>query len=749
MRGITIRRTGIMFKRIRIILPAMIIMALLSQLPATMAYAAQSVSVVYSVHGQGYGWQAEKSNGAAAGTSGQSRRVEAVKARITEISGLSIAYRSHVQGIGWETSWRLNGNVSGTTGASKRLEAFQMKLAGARSGSYDIYYCAHVQDYGWLGWAKNGTTAGTAGLSKRIEAIRVLVLAKGSMPPKQAGKYSSPAIYKQLEVTFNGNGASASTFGTQVFKCGVAGQKFAGTITRKGYTMLGWSTSRTASSAKYGTYQAVGDSFINSCTGGKLTLYAVWQKDKVLKTETIKCTSSSAKNADRYAITNNNHFEIQYFCGPGTSMSDKMMDAITEAGFTIAPNWDIAGYGDDMSAKNMDSFLKKLKAHNLKAYLRSQVGERILNLDGLDSNKKVKTSTGNSSVDTNYAKTKQALKNPVILGLDLIDEPSLPTMVKSPLYQAGVIDVANAVKQWSGKSPYINIFPSYAKGLFDVGDDYYRDYVLYWALNTKGIDVLSVDFYPSLKSYSAKNRAAYYQNLVYLLEACKEVKKQQGRTIIPMNIVALHTLHITPSKKSHIMYQVNTNLAFGMKRLSYFTFSYPAGETWAEGWLVNNSDGTSRTTQYGYVKAINRWAFNIGCLLYNKDISAIYRFSGGKATTLYKGASYSASCEYTKLLGDVACKKDSSAASGNAEGVITVFTDGTCMLLNGEPESSTVFTVPQLSKKQYYSPCSGTFANPRAGYSTTVTDGQGTTLFTVATDAGQVTLPGGGAVILK
>ena len=43
---------------------------------------------------------------------------------------------------------------SGTSGKAKRLEAIQIKLSGKVADKYDIYYCVHAQNVGWLGWAK-------------------------------------------------------------------------------------------------------------------------------------------------------------------------------------------------------------------------------------------------------------------------------------------------------------------------------------------------------------------------------------------------------------------------------------------------------------------------------------------------------------------------------------------------------------------------------------------------------------------
>ena len=103
-----------------------------------------------------------------------------------------IQYKTHVQTYGWQ-NWVNGGQQSGTTGKSKRLEAIQIKLTGDIANQYDIYYRVHAQTYGWLGWAKNGESAGTEGLSKRLEAIQVVLVKKGGAAP---GNTANPFVKK-------------------------------------------------------------------------------------------------------------------------------------------------------------------------------------------------------------------------------------------------------------------------------------------------------------------------------------------------------------------------------------------------------------------------------------------------------------------------------------------------------------------------------------------------------------------------
>ncbi len=154
---------------------------------------APEASVRYSTHIQDIGWQVWKENGTLSGTSGQAKRLEAIKIGLSGgIGSGGVEYRTHVQDYGWQ-GWKTEGEMSGTAGESKRLEAIQIQLIGSKRDYYDIYYRVHVQDYGWLDWAKNGERAGTAGLSKRLEAIQVVLVRKDEKAP---GNREIPFIEK-------------------------------------------------------------------------------------------------------------------------------------------------------------------------------------------------------------------------------------------------------------------------------------------------------------------------------------------------------------------------------------------------------------------------------------------------------------------------------------------------------------------------------------------------------------------------
>ena len=158
----------------------------------------QTPSVNYSTHVQDIGWQGYVKGGSTAGTTGQSKRLEAIRIKLSNNTSYkgTIQYQTHIQDIGWQ-GWKMNDEMSGTSGQSKRLEAIRIKLTDELAENYDIYYRVHAQEFGWLGWAKNGESAGTAGYSYRLEAIEVKLVEKGGKAPG-----STQDAYRQRYVSY-------------------------------------------------------------------------------------------------------------------------------------------------------------------------------------------------------------------------------------------------------------------------------------------------------------------------------------------------------------------------------------------------------------------------------------------------------------------------------------------------------------------------------------------------------------------
>jgi Clostridial hydrophobic W/Calcineurin-like phosphoesterase len=129
--------------------------------------------VGYAAHVQSIGWQPTVYDGATAGTTGRSLRLEAFR-----LAGPALTYRAYVQGVGWQP-WVTTGRVAGTTGKALRLEAFA--ITAPADAPYRVEYRAYVATIGWQPWRHDGSVAGTTGRALRVEAMQVRLIERN--PP--------------------------------------------------------------------------------------------------------------------------------------------------------------------------------------------------------------------------------------------------------------------------------------------------------------------------------------------------------------------------------------------------------------------------------------------------------------------------------------------------------------------------------------------------------------------------------------
>lgn len=121
----------------------------------------------YRAHVEDYGWQEWKYNGETAGTTGESKRLEALQIE----APYEVQAKAHLEGIGWVDYGIINSDtVIGTTGESRRLECLCLK------GNFK--YRVHIEETGWSAWtnADGINTMGTVGQALRIEAIEMRTL---------------------------------------------------------------------------------------------------------------------------------------------------------------------------------------------------------------------------------------------------------------------------------------------------------------------------------------------------------------------------------------------------------------------------------------------------------------------------------------------------------------------------------------------------------------------------------------------
>lgn len=140
--------------------------------------AASLPSYLYRAHVMDKGWLSDVTSGRTAGTTGESRRMEAFCITVKNGKNSGVSYRAYCADEGWQR-WKNSGQNAGTIGKKRQVEALQIKLTNGLETKYDIYYRVHCAGYGWLGWAKNGETAGGTGKNLRVEAFQLKIVVKG------------------------------------------------------------------------------------------------------------------------------------------------------------------------------------------------------------------------------------------------------------------------------------------------------------------------------------------------------------------------------------------------------------------------------------------------------------------------------------------------------------------------------------------------------------------------------------------
>lgn len=160
-------------------------------------------SILYHAYVQRIGWQKWVKNGAVAGTTGKSLRMEGLSFKLKNASG-GISCRAHVQSIGWQNPVGVN-KLVGTKRKGLRMEAIKLSLTGNIATTHDIYYRTRIRGMGWQSWVKNGKTSGITGKSLSLEAIEVLLVKKGDTIPANAtsgSKYKSGSSVTSTTVRY-------------------------------------------------------------------------------------------------------------------------------------------------------------------------------------------------------------------------------------------------------------------------------------------------------------------------------------------------------------------------------------------------------------------------------------------------------------------------------------------------------------------------------------------------------------------
>ena len=289
------------------------------------------------------------------------------------------------------------------------------------------------------------------------------------------------------------------------------------------------------------------------------------------------------------------------------------------------------------------------------------------------------------------------------------DEPSASSSALTVLKNA--IDYIR--KNDPGREGYINLLPNYA------GSAYGKNNYLIPFISYVKPAVLSVDHYPQMFAganvTSSKNQ--YYENLKDIYDV------SETYNVIPM-MITLVTQHASYKNlsRAEIAYQVSVSLAFGMKRISYFTYSLDGiNANWTTALLDKNHN---RTQHYYDVQSVNKWALPTGQQLFSKKNLGVYGFNEVSYLTNYN-----------------AYKKDITATKA---GLLSSFNDHSYMLVNTEilptPTNNT-FTFQSMDGLHYFDTNTKKWVKINGNVSTDS--------FAIYKDSKQITIYPGQNILLK
>ncbi len=361
------------------------------------------------------------------------------------------------------------------------------------------------------------------------------------------------------------------------------------------------------------------------------------------------------------------NFEITYFHGPFADyiIREDVIADIAKSGMTLMP----LHYGPETNK----AALPLLHRYGLKAIVsdpRISAVYRTDDLAGADAAVK--------AVVADYA----AYDN--VIGWDIVDEPNAK---KFPVLAA----IVRAFRRYSpDMETTINLFPNYAspeqlgnpdyvshlEAFVNIVDPHLLSYDHYHFLGRQNRNAIlepDVDERERLIRLSAEtteNRGGFFENI-------EDFRRIALKYDIDQMLIVLLTEHgpYRNLTRGELYWEVNMCLAYGMKRISYFTYWEPGKD---EHWQWTNAmcDTEGNKMQHYYdVQAINADILPAGRHLFETTSCAVFHVG-----TPEKGAA-----SFTGY-GDI------SAIDGE-NGVIGFFADGSVYLVNRDYINANTFTV--------------------------------------------------------
>lgn len=313
--------------------------------------------------------------------------------------------------------------------------------------------------------------------------------------------------------------------------------------------------------------------------------------------------------------TGMDRFDITYYWGPhGEQATDESFYvAIAEAGFTSIP-LEVNTYENNLKA------LELMRKHGLtcSALYDSRVDNCVNTLNG---------NVTDEAIDATLREVVDSYKDyaDVIKGWWLRDEPS------ADLFPVLGRVVASFRRVDPGRSTMINLFPTYAKESTQLKASSYREYLQKY-VDQVNPHYLSYDHYHFQET---SVRMGFYTNI----EEIREAGLAAG--IDQMSIILL-TKHgnYADVTTEQLSWEVNISLAYGMKRISYFTFILDPdllNQKWSNACMLYTGE---KCPHYYMVSEINKWLLPLGNELFGKTSTAVFHIGTASESGTKKYSSY-------------------------------------------------------------------------------------------------------------
>ena len=358
-------------------------------------------------------------------------------------------------------------------------------------------------------------------------------------------------------------------------------------------------------------------------------------------------------------------FDITYFFGPESEyiVKPEVLADIKAAGFTFIPL--------NTSTEIHKGVLPMLKELGLGATVQdSHISEIYYKKDFSAVEDTVKT------VVEDYAAYGY------LLGFEIVDEPSAADF---PMLAA----LVKAFRRYApDKETVINLFPNYA----NAGQLGTPDYETHVDRFIREVDphFISYDHYHFIGRESAElkkegiderefairqaaeseDRAGFFENI----ESIRAIAKRYGLDTMMIVLLVEHGPYRNLTR-AELLWEVNMCLAYGMRRLSYFTYwTPPYDDYWRYTNAMCDREG-NKMPHYDDVQTINRHLYPVGQGLFEREWQAAFHVGRAEpGGTLFKG------------YGDV------SAIEGPF-GVVGFYDDGSFYLVNGDYRNAATFRI--------------------------------------------------------